>query len=108
MYRKFRMCLRQAAHSVACAARMWLAAALALLVVPVIALAAAPSALALVSQGAIQNFKPYDTVTLVEPQTVTAPGADGKPVTTTVTTQTIAQGPLASQEADRKSTRLNS
>jgi K+-transporting ATPase ATPase A chain len=57
------------------------------------------SALALVSQGAIQNLKPYDTVTLVEPQTVTAPGADGKPVTTTVTTQTIAQGPLASQEA---------
>jgi K+-transporting ATPase ATPase A chain len=56
-------------------------------------------ALALVSQGAIQNLKPYDTVTLLEPQTVTAPGADGKPVTTTVTTQTIAQGPLASQEA---------
>ena len=56
-------------------------------------------ALALVSQGAIQNLKPYDTVTLVEPQTVTAPGTDGKPVTTTVTTQTIAQGPLASQEA---------
>ena len=57
------------------------------------------SSLALVSQGAIQNLKPYDTVTLVEPQTVTAPGADGKPVTTKVTTQTIAQGPLASQEA---------
>ena len=57
------------------------------------------SSLALVSQGAIQNLKPYDTVTLVEPQTVTAPGADGKPVTTTVTTQTIAQGPTASQEA---------
>jgi K+-transporting ATPase ATPase A chain len=56
-------------------------------------------ALALVSQGAIQNLKPYDTVTLVEPQTVTAPGADGKPVTTRVMTQTIAQGPLASQEA---------
>ena len=56
-------------------------------------------ALALVSQGAIQNLKPYDTVTLVEPQTVTAPGTDGKPVTTKVTTQTIAQGPLASQEA---------
>jgi len=32
-------------------------------------------ALALVSQGAIQNLKPYDTVTLIEPQTVTAPGA---------------------------------
>jgi len=55
--------------------------------------------LALVSQGVIQNFRPYDTATLVEKQTVTAPGTDGKPVTTTVTTQTIAQGPTASQEA---------
>jgi K+-transporting ATPase ATPase A chain len=55
--------------------------------------------LALVSQGVIQNFKPYDTATLVEKQTVTAPGADGKPATTTVTTQTIAEGPAASQEA---------
>jgi K+-transporting ATPase ATPase A chain len=56
-------------------------------------------ALALVSQGVVDNFKPYDTATLVEPQQVTAPGADGKPATTTVTTQTIAQGPVASQEA---------
>jgi K+-transporting ATPase ATPase A chain len=56
-------------------------------------------ALALVSQGVVQNLKPYDTATLVEPQTVTAPGPDGKPVTTRVTTQTIAQGPTASQEA---------
>jgi len=56
-------------------------------------------ALVLVSQGVIQNFKPYDTATLVEKQTVTAPGTDGKPVTTTVTTQTIAEGPVASQEA---------
>jgi K+-transporting ATPase ATPase A chain len=56
-------------------------------------------ALALVSQGAIQNFKPYDTATVIEPQQVTAPGPDGKPATTTVSTQTIAQGPLASQEA---------
>lgn len=52
-------------------------------------------ALVLVSQGVVQNFKAYDTVKLVEPQTAT--GADGK--TTTVTTQTIAQGPVASQEA---------
>jgi K+-transporting ATPase ATPase A chain len=56
-------------------------------------------ALALVSQGVIQNLKPYDTATLVEAQTVTATGADGKPATTKVTTQTIAQGPVASQEA---------
>jgi len=56
-------------------------------------------ALVLVSQGVIQNLKPYDTATLVEKQSVTAPGTDGKPVTTTVTTQTIGQGPVASQEA---------
>jgi len=52
-------------------------------------------ALALVSQGVVQNFKAYDTVKLLEPQKVT--GADGKP--TIVTTQTIAEGPVASQEA---------
>jgi K+-transporting ATPase ATPase A chain len=55
-------------------------------------------ALALVSQGVIQNFKPYTTVKLVQPQTVTTTGTDGKTTTTTVTTQTIAQGPVASQE----------
>ncbi len=52
-------------------------------------------ALGLVSQGVVQNLRPYDTATLVEAQKVT--GADGK--TSTVTTQTIAQGPVASQEA---------
>lgn len=51
--------------------------------------------LALVSQGVVQNLRPYDTVKLVEPQTVT--GSDGK--TSPVKTQTIAQGPVASQEA---------
>ena len=51
--------------------------------------------LALVSQGVIQNFRPYDQAKLIESQKVV--GADGKP--TTVTTQTIAQGPVASQEA---------
>ncbi len=56
-------------------------------------------ALALVSQGVIQNFRPYDTATLVEKQNVTTTGTDGKPVTTVVTTQTIGQGPTASQEA---------
>jgi K+-transporting ATPase ATPase A chain len=52
-------------------------------------------ALALVSQGVIQNFHPYTTAHIVETQHIT--GTDGKP--TTVTTQTIAQGPVASQEA---------
>ena len=63
-------------------------------------------ALALVSQGVVQNLKPYDTVKLVEPQQVQHVGQDGKPavdaqgkpVMDTVTTQTIAQGPVASQE----------
>ncbi len=52
-------------------------------------------ALVLVSQGVVQNLRPYDTVKLVQPQTVT--DANGK--FTIVTTQTIAQGPVASQEA---------
>jgi K+-transporting ATPase ATPase A chain len=56
-------------------------------------------ALVLVSQGVVQNLKPYDTVKLVEPQTVSTTGTDGKITNSTVTTQTIAQGPTASQEA---------
>src|SRR6266446_3650915 len=63
-------------------------------------------ALALVSQGVVQNLKPYDTVKLIEPQHVPKVDAngkpvlspDGKPVMDTVTEQTIAQGPVASQE----------
>jgi potassium-transporting ATPase potassium-binding subunit len=54
--------------------------------------------LVLVSQGVIQNFRPYDTVQLVEPQTVQTTGADGKPTTQVVREQVIAQGPTASQE----------
>jgi K+-transporting ATPase ATPase A chain len=56
-------------------------------------------AMVLVSQGVVQNMRPYDTVKLVEPQQVQKAGADGKPVTTTITDQVIAQGPVASQEA---------
>src|SRR5437016_3689373 len=64
-------------------------------------------ALLLVSQGVVQNFRPYDTVKLVEPQQVPhlradgkpEVGQDGKPVMDTVTDQVIAQGPVASQEA---------
>ncbi len=52
-------------------------------------------ALALVSQGVIQNFKPYDSVKLLQARQLT--GSDGK--LTTITTQTIPQGPVASQEA---------
>ena len=56
-------------------------------------------ALVLVSQGVVQNFKPYATAQLVEPQTVQTQGSDGKTTTQTVTQQTIAVGPVASQEA---------
>jgi K+-transporting ATPase ATPase A chain len=52
----------------------------------------------LVSQGVVQNLKPYDTVKLVEPMQVQRTGSDGKTVMDTVTEQTIAQGPVASQE----------
>ena len=56
-------------------------------------------ALVLVSQGVVQNLHPYDTAHLVEPQKVVTQDSTGKSVTQTVTTQTIAQGPVASQEA---------
>ncbi len=55
-------------------------------------------ALLLVSQGVVQNLKPYDAAKLVEPQAVQVTGTDGKTSTTQVTEQTIAQGPVASQE----------
>jgi K+-transporting ATPase ATPase A chain len=56
-------------------------------------------ALVFVSQGMIQNFRPYDTAKLINPQSVSQTGADGKTTTQTVTDQVIAQGPVASQEA---------
>jgi potassium-transporting ATPase potassium-binding subunit len=55
-------------------------------------------AMLLVSQGVVQNLRPYDKATLVEPQQVQTTGADGKPVINTITEQIIAQGPVASQE----------
>jgi K+-transporting ATPase ATPase A chain len=54
--------------------------------------------LALISQGVVQNLKPYATVQLVEPHTVQTQGADGKTVTQAVRQQVIALGPTASQE----------
>ena len=56
-------------------------------------------ALIFVSQGTIQNFRPYDTATLLNPQTVQTTDSSGKTITQTVTNQVIAQGPIASQEA---------
>jgi K+-transporting ATPase ATPase A chain len=50
--------------------------------------------LLLVSQGVVQNFRPYDQAKLMQSQTTeTSTTAKG------VTTQSIAQGPVASQEA---------
>jgi len=68
-------------------------------------------ALALVSQGVIQNFRPYKGVTTVEPLSYRQPKTDaagnpvkdaaGNPVQETVTThtQTLPMGPIASQES---------
>lgn len=68
-------------------------------------------ALLLVSQGVVQNLKPYDTAQLVEKQSIevdkkdasgnVATKSDGttEKETHTVSEQTIAQGPVASQEA---------
>jgi potassium-transporting ATPase potassium-binding subunit len=63
-------------------------------------------ALLLVSQGVVQNLKPYDTVQLLDPYQTPQLGSDGKPVNgadgkavmQTITQQVIAQGPTASQE----------
>jgi potassium-transporting ATPase potassium-binding subunit len=55
-------------------------------------------ALFFVSQGMIQNLKPYTTANVVESQVVETKNADGTVKKDTVTTQVIAQGPLASQE----------
>lgn len=65
----------------------------------------------LMSQGVLQNFDKYKDVTLMDPVTYTQPknGPDGQPLkdekgnpvteTLTTSTQTIAMGPVASQEA---------
>ena len=63
-------------------------------------------ALVLVSQGVPQNLRPYDTVKVIEPFQVPKVDSNGKPVLApdgkqlldTVSEQTIAQGPVASQE----------
>jgi K+-transporting ATPase ATPase A chain len=55
-------------------------------------------ALFFVSQGMIQNLRPYTTAQVVEPQVIETKNADGTVKKDTVTTQVIAQGPVASQE----------
>ena len=68
-------------------------------------------AIALVSQGVVQNFRPYQAVTTLEPTTYEQPQTDasgntlkdaaGNPVTraTRVSTQLLPMGPMASQES---------
>jgi K+-transporting ATPase ATPase A chain len=55
--------------------------------------------LVFVSQGVVQNLKPYASAQLLDPQTVQTQTPDGKAVTQRVTQQPIALGPTASQEA---------
>jgi K+-transporting ATPase ATPase A chain len=54
--------------------------------------------LVLVSEGVVQNLKPYTIAELSDPQTVQVAGTDGKTTSQRVTQQLIAQGPVASQE----------
>jgi len=54
--------------------------------------------LILVSEGVVQNFKPYTTAELIQPYTAQVTGTDGKTTTQTIAQQIIAQGPVASQE----------
>ena len=56
-------------------------------------------AMLLVSQGVVQNFRPYDSAKLLQPLSVQTTRTDGKTASQTITRQTIAQGPVASQEA---------
>jgi K+-transporting ATPase ATPase A chain len=55
-------------------------------------------AMLLVWQGVPQNFKPYATADLVDPQTVQTTDSAGKSTTQIIKEQTIALGPTASQE----------
>ena len=57
------------------------------------------AALFFVSQGMIQSLRPYTTAQRIEPQWVETKNPDGSVKKDTVTTQVIAQGPVASQEA---------
>lgn len=55
-------------------------------------------ALFLVSQGVVQNFDSYTQASLVEPQSIETTSEDGITKTEIRTEQTLAQGPVASQE----------
>src|ERR1700723_236574 len=55
-----------------------------------------------VSQGMIQNLKPYVTTEIVDSQTVQTTGTDGKTTKGGVKEEEIPQGPVASQEAIKR------
>ena len=55
-------------------------------------------ALVLVSQGVVQNLNPYTVSKFVDPPSIEKVDAQGNKTTEVVTDQTIAQGPVASQE----------
>jgi K+-transporting ATPase ATPase A chain len=55
--------------------------------------------LVLISQGVVQNLKPYATAQLLEAQSLQTQGPDGKTATQIITQQAIPLGPVASQEA---------
>lgn len=57
------------------------------------------AALFFVSQGVVQNLKPYDTVKLIDPPVVEKTDDQGRKISETVSQQVIAQGPAAAQLA---------
>ncbi len=56
-------------------------------------------AIMLMGQGVIQNFNGYKDVTTLQTTEYSTPDATGKQLPQTIATQTLAMGPVASQEA---------
>lgn len=56
-------------------------------------------AIALMGQGVIQNFDAYKEVATLQPTTYSVTDSTGKQTTEVTSTQTLAMGPVASQEA---------
>jgi K+-transporting ATPase ATPase A chain len=56
-------------------------------------------AIALMGQGVIQNFDAYKEVTTLQPTAYSVTDTTGKQITEVTSTQTLAMGPVASQEA---------
>lgn len=56
-------------------------------------------AVALIGQGVIQNFDAYKEVKTLQPTTYSVTDSAGKQTTEVTSTQTLAMGPVASQEA---------